>query len=109
MNRQRILIILFSLMFCKMKLFTEDFVVPTITSPYAIENAKFDSTGNHFSYEVADKYYVRNSQSLILEDVFDKNQITQISPFGNMQNKKDYPAVHITQSGKSIIIATQKE
>ena len=109
MNRQRILIILFSLMFCKMKLFTEDFVVPTITSPYAIENAKFDSTGNHFAYEVADKYYVRNSQSLILEDVFDKNQITQISPFGNMQNKKDYPAVHITQSGKSIIIATQKE
>lgn len=109
MNRQRILIILFSLMFCKMKLFTEDFVVPTITSPYAIENAKFDSTGNHFAYEVADKYYVRNSQSLILEDVFDKNQITQLSPFGNMQNKKDYPAVHITQSGKSIIIATQKE
>lgn len=96
-------------MFCKMKLFTEDFVVPTITSPYAIENAKFDSTGNHFAYEVADKYYVRNSQSLILEDVFDKNQITQLSPFGNMQNKKDYPAVHITQSGKSIIIATQKE
>lgn len=92
-----------------MKLFTEDFVVPTITSPYAIENAKFDSTGNHFAYEVADKYYVRNSQSLILEDVFDKNQITQLSPFGNMQNKKDYPAVHITQSGKSIIIATQKE
>ena len=37
-----------------MKLFTEDFVVPTITSPYAIENAKFDSTGNHFAYEVAD-------------------------------------------------------
>ena len=109
MNRQRILITSFSLMFCKMKLFTEDFVVPTITSPYAIENAKFDSTGNHFAYEVADKYYVRNSQSLILEDVFDKNQITQISPFGNMQNKKDYPAVHITQSGKSIIIATQKE
>ena len=109
MNRQRIFIILFSLMFCKMKLFTEDFVVPTITSPYEIENAKFDSTGNHFAYEVADKYYVRNSQSLILEDVFDKNQITQISPFGNMQNKKDYPAVHITQSGKSIIIATQKE
>lgn len=109
MNKRRILIILFSLMFCKMKLFTEDFVVPTITSPYAIENAKFDSTGNHFAYEVADKYYVRNSQSLILEDVFDKNQITQLSPFGNMQNKKDYPAVHITQSGKSIIIATQKE
>lgn len=110
MNKQKTLIILlFSLLFFRIKLFTEDFVIPTITSPYTIENAKFDSTGNHFVYEVADKYYVRNSQSLILEDVFDKNQITQITPFGNMQNRKDYPAVSITKSGKSITIETQKE
>ena len=101
MNKQKTLIILlFSLLFFRIKLFTEDFVIPTITSPYTIENAKFDSTGNHFVYEVADKYYVRNSQSLILEDVFDKNQITQITPFGNMKNRKDYTAVSIKKSGK---------
>lgn len=105
-KRKTLIIILFSLLFCKTNLFAEEFVVPTITSPYSIDNAKFDSTGNYFSYEVANKSYIRNSQSLLLEDFFDKNQITQINPFVNMQNRKDYPATNINVKGKNITIET---
>lgn len=105
-KRKTLIIILFSLLFCKTNLFAEEFVVPTITSPYSIDNARFDSTGNYFSYEVANKSYIRNSQSLLLEDFFDKNQITQINPFVNMQNRKDYPATNINVKGKSITIET---
>ena len=105
-KRKTLIIILFSLLFCKTNLFAEEFVVPTITSPYSIDNARFDSTGNYFSYEVANKSYIRNSQSLLLEDFFDKNQITQINPFVNIQNRKDYPATNINVKGKNITIET---
>ena len=87
-KRKTLIIILFSLLFCKTNLFAEEFVVPTITSPYSIDNARFDSTGNYFSYEVANKSYIRNSQSLLLEDFFDKNQITQINPFAQYNTKQ---------------------
>lgn len=100
-----ILIILFIL---TAALNAEDTVVPAMKSPYPINAAQFDNSGDNFAYEVNGKVYIRDSLSLLLKDSFAKSTKSDITAFYSTPERVDYPKNYIQTMGTSVIIKSQR-
>lgn len=85
----------------------EDLVVPSFKSPYTINDAQFDNSGDYFAYEVNGKVYVRDSLSLQLKDTFARNEESDLSAFYNYSGRVDYPATKVITNGNNVTIQTK--
>ena len=86
----------------------EDLVVPAMKSPYPINSAQWDNSGDYFAYEINGKVYIRDSLSLLLKESFAKSTKSDLSAFFSTPERVDYPRNHIQTMGTSVIIKNQR-
>lgn len=86
----------------------EETVVPAMKSPYPINAAQWDNSGDYFAYEVNGKVYIRDSVSLLLKDSFDKSSKSDLSAFYSTPKRVDYPKFYIQTHGTTVQIRSQR-